>query len=243
MSGAARSYIAHRAHLLAILVWQQASEMFSGSLGASWLWCIRWSAGFVRVATSRTLLPASHTRRLRDNPVPLEFPISFIGSKPTVQLILQGAVSTTLGARGAADDGATTARSNDSPGAAVPPALQAAATPPGAATRRGKPNAREGLLVGVEHQVVFERQLVGKTEVKRFTIANPGLLPFKWRLAGVEALPSEFKVGRASGYAPIAASHCRHLACTKSCIAGAAQEHVGSHDSQYAATISCLACR
>ena len=51
--------------------------------------------------------------------------------------------------------------------------------------------AREG--------VVFERLLLGQTQRKAFIIHNTSLLPVKWRLAGAENLPQEFKVLPSSG--------------------------------------------
>jgi len=42
--------------------------------------------------------------------------------------------------------------------------------------------------------VVFERLLVGKTDTKEFIITNPGLLPIKWRLTGVDMLPAELQI-------------------------------------------------
>jgi hydrocephalus-inducing protein len=48
----------------------------------------------------------------------------------------------------------------------------------------------------------FERLLVNKKDTKHFTISNCGLLPFKWRLVGADALPKEFAVFPAAGELP-----------------------------------------
>lgn len=47
--------------------------------------------------------------------------------------------------------------------------------------------------------VLFDRLLVGKKDTKTFFITNPGLLPIKWRLTGVEGLPKEFAVFPSAG--------------------------------------------
>ena len=51
----------------------------------------------------------------------------------------------------------------------------------------------------VREGVVFERLLLGQTQHKVFIIHNTSLLPVKWRLAGADALPPEFKVIPSSG--------------------------------------------
>ena len=50
--------------------------------------------------------------------------------------------------------------------------------------------------------VVFERLLLDQTQSKVFIIHNTSLLPVKWRLAGADALPPEFKVLPSSGEIP-----------------------------------------
>lgn len=54
----------------------------------------------------------------------------------------------------------------------------------------------------VREGVVFERLLLGQTQHKVFIIHNTSLLPVKWRLAGANALPPEFKVIPSSGEVP-----------------------------------------
>ena len=54
----------------------------------------------------------------------------------------------------------------------------------------------------VREGVVFERLLLGQTQHKVFIIHNTSLLPVKWRLAGADALPPEFKVIPSSGEVP-----------------------------------------
>lgn len=54
----------------------------------------------------------------------------------------------------------------------------------------------------VREGVVFERLLLGQTQRKVFIIHNTSLLPVKWRLAGAEALPQEFKLLPSSGEIP-----------------------------------------
>lgn len=46
---------------------------------------------------------------------------------------------------------------------------------------------------------MFERLLVGKSDVKAFLITNPGLLPIKWKLTGLEGLPKELKIEPTEG--------------------------------------------
>lgn len=50
--------------------------------------------------------------------------------------------------------------------------------------------------------VVFERLLLGQTQQKVFIINNTSLLPVKWRVAGADILPPEFKVIPSSGEVP-----------------------------------------
>ena len=54
----------------------------------------------------------------------------------------------------------------------------------------------------VREGVVFERLLLGQTQRKVCIIHNTSLLPVKWRLAGAEALPQEFKLLPSSGEIP-----------------------------------------
>lgn len=54
----------------------------------------------------------------------------------------------------------------------------------------------------VREGVVFERLLIGQTQHKAFIINNTSLLPVKWRLAGADALPQEFKILPSSGEIP-----------------------------------------
>jgi hypothetical protein len=115
--------------------------------------------------------------------VPLEFPISFIGAKPTVQVDLSSppalappTLMQSLSTKRMSTDGSSAARSR-----------------PTGAARGGAGGARDALLQSAEHVITFDRLLVGKRDCRTFTVSNTGLLPFKWRLAG-EALPAEFKV-------------------------------------------------
>lgn len=54
----------------------------------------------------------------------------------------------------------------------------------------------------VREGVVFERLLLGQIQRKVFIIHNTSLLPVKWRLAGADALPPEFKLVPSSGEVP-----------------------------------------
>ncbi len=159
-------------------------------------------AGLISTCLSTTtnlppLLPHNaNARRLRDNPTPLEFPISFIGAKPAVQVTL-----------------------NDPP----PPPPPAIAAGPSAARlstdggrhggatwgRGGRPGPKDALIAAADHLIQFERLLVGKTATKSFTVANLGVLPLKWRVAGADGLPAEFKVniGVAAGAIECFCSH------------------------------------
>ncbi|GMH35419.1 hypothetical protein BSKO_03287 [Bryopsis sp. KO-2023] len=47
--------------------------------------------------------------------------------------------------------------------------------------------------------IVFDRLLLGRTELKKFKIHNTGLLPFKWNLEGADKLAEEFSVYPSSG--------------------------------------------
>ncbi|EFJ42226.1 hypothetical protein VOLCADRAFT_67248 [Volvox carteri f. nagariensis] len=57
-------------------------------------------------------------------------------------------------------------------------------------------------VIGAKPQVQFERLLVNKKDIKTFTITNPGLLPIKWRLNNLQAMPKEFTVYPQSGEIP-----------------------------------------
>ncbi|GFH25491.1 uncharacterized protein HaLaN_23467, partial [Haematococcus lacustris] len=69
-------------------------------------------------------------------------------------------------------------------------------TPPG---KPGKAIAEQGPVNKILTEgVVFERLLLGRKDSKTFIITNPGLLPIKWRLTGVEGLPKELVVSPVS---------------------------------------------
>ena len=50
--------------------------------------------------------------------------------------------------------------------------------------------------------IAFGRLLVNKKDLRSFIISNPGLLPIKWRLTGLEKLPKELVVYPTSGELP-----------------------------------------
>lgn len=50
-----------------------------------------------------------------------------------------------------------------------------------------------------DYTIKFDRLLLNKRDTQAFTISNTGVLPFKWRLAGVAQLPAEFKVYPSEG--------------------------------------------
>lgn len=50
-----------------------------------------------------------------------------------------------------------------------------------------------------DYTIKFDRLLRNKRDTQAFTISNTGVLPFKWRLAGVAQLPAEFKVYPSEG--------------------------------------------
>jgi hypothetical protein len=82
-----------------------------------------------------------------------------------------------------------------------------AARPGGARERRtsevgaktAKPAAVKAAKQAVELTVQFDRLLLRKKDTQFIIISNTGVLPFKWRLAGAEKLPPEFKVYPAGG--------------------------------------------
>ncbi|WIA13448.1 hypothetical protein OEZ85_007028 [Tetradesmus obliquus] len=118
--------------------------------------------------------------RLRDNPTPLEFPVSVIGAKPSVAIRLDQPV-------GAAPLG----------DAAKPGARERRTSEVGA--KAAKPAAGKGAKQAVELTVQFDRLLLRKKDTQSIIISNTGVLPFKWRLAGAEKLPPEFRVYPAGG--------------------------------------------
>jgi len=66
---------------------------------------------------------------------------------------------------------------------------------------------------------VFERLLVGKSDTKEFIITNPGLLPIKWKLAGVDTLPKELQITPTSGeIAPRSEIKVRVVVCVCVCV-------------------------
>eukprot|EP00879_Flechtneria_rotunda_P031644 GHRR01034590.1.p1 GENE.GHRR01034590.1~~GHRR01034590.1.p1 ORF type:complete len:525 (+),score=187.16 GHRR01034590.1:182-1576(+) len=124
--------------------------------------------------------------RLRDNPTPLEFPISVVGAKPSVAVKLNvPAVShepsgkTPTGLRRATDAG-TAAK--------------------GAAAKGAKPVA--------EYIMQFDRLLLNRKDSQSFTVSNTGVVPFKWQLAGATQLPPDFKVYPSSGELPAGKHVC-----------------------------------
>lgn len=123
--------------------------------------------------------------------MPLEFPISYIGARPTVHVALNEPAAlplvTSASARLSTDGGAG--------GGGRPSAAVTAAAARKGSTGGGKAaNARESMLAAAEHAIQFERLLVGKKDSKSFTVSNLGLVPCKWRVAGSEELPQELKV-------------------------------------------------
>lgn len=117
---------------------------------------------------------------MRDNPTPLEFPVSVIGAKPSVAIRLDQPV-------GAAPLG----------DAAKPGARERRTSEVGA--KAAKPAAGKGAKQAVELTVQFDRLLLRKKDTQSIIISNTGVLPFKWRLAGAEKLPPEFRVYPAGG--------------------------------------------
>lgn len=120
--------------------------------------------------------------RLQDNPTPYEFPISVLGAKPLVAVRLD----TLPSAEASENQHAPTngqRRTSDAGSLAKAPAKQAA-------VKGGK---------AAEYTIKFDRLLLNKRDTQAFTISNTGVLPFKWRLAGVTQLPAEFKVYPSEG--------------------------------------------
>lgn len=91
-------------------------------------------------------MPPCHSPRVRDNPVPLEFPISFIGAKPTAQVTLADAAP-------------------DQPLAPAPSAgrisidggAAAAGGKHGGGRLGGRGGGRDSVLAAAEHMIQFER--------------------------------------------------------------------------------------
>lgn len=59
----------------------------------------------------------------------------------------------------------------------------------------GPPPVNKLLVEGIQ----FGRLLVAKRDVRGFVVDNPGLLPVKWRLAGLESLPRELTIAPTGG--------------------------------------------
>lgn len=126
--------------------------------------------------------------RVHDNPTCFEFPLSVIGAKPSVAIKLDqpAAVAAALEAGGSGKQGASA----------------------GGALRRGSDiGAAKGAKVVAgkaakqvaELTVQFDRLLLRKKDTQAIIVSNTGVLPFKWRLAGADKLPADFKVYPASG--------------------------------------------
>ncbi|KAF5830389.1 hypothetical protein DUNSADRAFT_14652 [Dunaliella salina] len=118
---------------------------------------------------------------IKDNPEPVVFPLSVVGAKPQVHV--------------RRDDGTPGPLTLPPPEAGTPPGTPADKDAPATPGKGGAKEKNKILAEGV----VFERLLVGKSDTKEFFITNPGLLPIKWRLAGVDALPKELQVTPTSG--------------------------------------------
>jgi hypothetical protein len=119
---------------------------------------------------------------LRDNPTPLEFPISVIGAKPAVAIKLDQPAGAALAGDAAKPGGARERRVSEVGG-----------------VKAAKPAAGKASKQAVELTVQFDRLLLQKKDTQFLIISNTGVLPFKWRLAGAEKLPAEFKVYPAGG--------------------------------------------
>jgi hypothetical protein len=104
----------------------------------------------------------------------LEFPISVLGARPTVKLILPEEGPASLLGAPLEHNGKANAKGSKGPGKG--------ATAP-----------------SVDHVIHFERLLVDKKDAKTFKISNTGIVPFKWRLAGADKLPKEFKASGKQG--------------------------------------------
>ena len=109
------------------------------------------------------------TRRIKDNPTVLEFPISVLGARPTVKLVLP----------------------EEGPGLPLGTPVEHVGK---AAPKAGKGPGKAAAAAVIDQIIHFERLLLDKKDAKTFTISNTGVVPFSWRLAGAEKLPKEFKV-------------------------------------------------
>jgi hypothetical protein len=146
--------------------------------------------------------------RLKDNPTPYEFPVSIIGAKPQVAVKLDAAPASDNGisaaAAAAAESAAgtgeattntTTERRHTSQNGGVGSA--AAAAKPNAG--KPVPGKAPAAKAAADYTIQFERLLLGRKDTQTFTLSNPGVLPFKWRLAGASQLPPEFRVTPSEG--------------------------------------------
>lgn len=125
---------------------------------------------------------------LRDNPTPVEFPISVLGAKPSVAVRL----ASTAAAAGASDAGAKGGpRAGFEAGG-----ISTAATGAVVSSKLLKGKASK---VAAELVVQFDRLLLNRKDSHAFIISNTGVLPFKWQLAGASELPPEFHVWPAAG--------------------------------------------
>ncbi|KAL0040642.1 hypothetical protein WJX79_000331 [Trebouxia sp. C0005] len=142
--------------------------------------------------------------RIASNPTPVEFPISCVGAKPHVEIRLDMPPPSTPAAAPADAVAAAPAVVAEPP--KVVEAAKPAAAAKGTAKKSKEPPPPELPLTPrsklVREGVVFERLLLGQTQRKVFIVHNTSLLPVKWRLAGAEALPQEFKLHPSSGEIP-----------------------------------------
>lgn len=114
--------------------------------------------------------------------MPHEFPISVLGAKPQVAVRLDTLPPAEASENQHAPNGGQR-RTSDAGGLAKAPAKQTA-------VKGGK---------AADYTIKFDRLLLNKRDTQSFTISNTGVLPFKWRLAGVAQLPAEFKVYPSEG--------------------------------------------
>jgi hypothetical protein len=123
--------------------------------------------------------------RLQDNPTPYEFPISVLGARPQVAVKLDTLPSAEASEGIAGSQHAAVQRRTSDAG--------------GNGKAAAKGAVGKGAKVQADYTIKFDRLLLNKRDTQAFTISNMGVLPFKWRLAGVAQLPPEFKVYPSEG--------------------------------------------
>lgn len=137
--------------------------------------------------------------RLKDSPTPYEFPISVIGARPQVAIKLDAAPVGSSGATEAGEAGAGPGEKRHSSINGGGGQRRVSDGSNSLAKAAQKPAGGKAGKGAADYIISYDRLLLGKKDAQTFTISNTGVLPFKWRLTGVEQLPQEFRVQPSEG--------------------------------------------